>query len=114
QSQRLTHDDVFLTSTPLTHAAGGTRIFTLATEGMTHVILPRWSPAAFCAEVARRKVTTAVLVPSMLRDLVAEPELDTGALATLRLVVYGAAPTPPDVQLAALEKIPSGFLHSYG
>jgi acyl-CoA synthetase (AMP-forming)/AMP-acid ligase II len=113
-SQGLNHDDVYLTCTPITHAAGGTRIFTLGLEGITHVILPRWSTAGFFAEVARRRVTSTVLVPSMLRDVVADPRLDEADLSTLRLVVYGAAPTPPDVQLAALQRIPAGFLHSYG
>jgi acyl-CoA synthetase (AMP-forming)/AMP-acid ligase II len=113
-SQGLTHEDVYLTCTPVTHAAGGTRIFTLGLEGITHVILPRWSPEAFFAEVARRGVTSTVLVPSMMRDVVWDPALDDADLSTLRLVVYGAAPTPPDIQLAALERIPAGFLHSYG
>lgn len=113
-SQGLHHDDVYLTCTPLTHAAGGTRIFTLALEGIAHVILPRWSPAAFFAEVARRRVTSAVLVPSMLRDLVWDAGLDDADLTSLRLIVYGAAPTPPDIQHAALTRIPAGFLHSYG
>lgn len=113
-SQGLNHDDVYLTCTPLTHAAGGTRIFTLGLEGIAHVILPRWRPDAFFAEVARRGVTTTVLVPSMLRDLVWDDGLDDADLSSLRLVVYGAAPTPPDIQLAALTRIPAGFLHSYG
>jgi acyl-CoA synthetase (AMP-forming)/AMP-acid ligase II len=113
-SQGLTHDDVYLTCTPLTHAAGGTRIFTLGLEGITHVILPRWSTTSFFAEVARRRVTSTVLVPSMLRDVISDVRLDHADLSSLRLIVYGAAPTPPDVQLAALARIDAGFLHSYG
>jgi acyl-CoA synthetase (AMP-forming)/AMP-acid ligase II len=113
-SQGLTHDDVFLSCTPVAHAAAGSRFFSLATEGITHVILPKWSPAAFYAEVARRSVTTSVLVPAMLRDLVWDGDLDDADLSSLRLIVYGAAPTPPDIQAAALERIPAGFLHSYG
>jgi fatty-acyl-CoA synthase len=113
-SQGLRHEDVYLTCTPVTHAAGGTRIFTLGLEGIAHVVLPRWSPPAFFAEVARRRVTSTVLVPSMLRDVVWHEGLDGADLSSLRLVVYGAAPTPADVQAAALERIPAGFLHSYG
>lgn len=113
-SQGLGHADVFLTCTPVTHAAGGSRFFSLGIEGITHVILPKWTPAAFYTAVARRRVTTTVLVPAMLRDLVWDPGLDGADLSSLRLIVYGAAPTPPDIQAAALERIPSGFLHSYG
>ncbi len=113
-SQGLTHDDVFLTCTPIAHAAGGSRFFSLGIEGITHVLLPKWSPAAFYAEVARRGVTSTVLVPAMLRDLVWDQGLADANLSTLRLVVYGAAPIPPDIQAAALERIPAGFLHSYG
>jgi acyl-CoA synthetase (AMP-forming)/AMP-acid ligase II len=113
-SQGLAHSDVFLTCTPVTHAAGGSRFFSLGIEGIAHVILPKWSPAAFYAEVACRGVTSTVLVPAMLRDLVWDDGLDGADLSTLRLIVYGAAPIPPDVQAAALARIPAGFLHSYG
>jgi acyl-CoA synthetase (AMP-forming)/AMP-acid ligase II len=113
-SQGLGHEDIFLTCTPITHAAGGTRIFTLGVEGIPHVILSRWSAAAFFIETARHRVTATVLVPSMLRDVIAHEGLDDADLESLRLVVYGAAPTPADVQAAALARIPAGFLHSYG
>jgi acyl-CoA synthetase (AMP-forming)/AMP-acid ligase II len=110
----MSDEDVFLTCTPLTHAAGGTRVFSLAVGGITQVILPAWSASAFFAEVARRRVTVTVLVPSMLRDIAWDPQLNDADLSSLRLIVYGAAPTPADVRAAALARIPTGFLHSYG
>jgi acyl-CoA synthetase (AMP-forming)/AMP-acid ligase II len=113
-SQGLTHDDVFLTCTPLTHAAGGTRIFSMATEGIRHVILRRWSAELFFSEVARRRVSTTVLVPAMLRDVVQHDALPQADLSSLRFVVYGAAPTPPDLRREALERLPVGLIHSYG
>jgi long-chain acyl-CoA synthetase len=113
-SQGLRHGDVFLTCTPITHAAGGTRIFSLATEGIEHVLLPRWSTEAFFAEVARRGVTSTVLMPAMLGDVCNAEGREDADLETLRLIVYGGSPTPKDVQRAALERLDAGLLHSYG
>jgi acyl-CoA synthetase (AMP-forming)/AMP-acid ligase II len=113
-SQRLTHDDVFLSATPLTHAASGTRIFSLGIDGMALVILERFTPEAFFDAVAAHGVTTTILVPTMLRDVVESPALATADLRTLRFIVYGAAPTPEPLIRAALEKLPCGLLQGYG
>jgi acyl-CoA synthetase (AMP-forming)/AMP-acid ligase II len=113
-SQRLTHDDVFLTTTPLTHAAAGTRVFSLAVDGITHVILERFTVEGFLAAVEEYRVTTTILVPTMLRDVVEHEAFDPARLASLRTVLYGAAPTPADLVERALEAIPCGIVHAYG
>jgi acyl-CoA synthetase (AMP-forming)/AMP-acid ligase II len=113
-SQQLTHDDVFLSATPLTHAASGTRIFSLGVDGMTLVILERFTPEAFFDAVARNRVTTTILVPTMLRDVLESPALATADLSSLRFIVYGAAPTPEPLIREALEKLPCGLVQGYG
>lgn len=113
-SQRLTHDDVFLSATPLTHAAAGTRIFSLGIDGMTLVILERFSAEAFFETVARCGVTTTILVPTMLRDVLESPALANADLHSLRFIVYGAAPTPESLIRAAVERLPCGLVQGYG
>jgi acyl-CoA synthetase (AMP-forming)/AMP-acid ligase II len=113
-SQGIAHGDVFLAATPLTHAAAATRVYSLAFDGMTMVIQERFEPDAFLDAIARHGVTTTIVVPAMLRALLAEPALDTADLGTLRLLVYGAAPTPRPLIEEAMRRLPCGFLHAYG
>jgi acyl-CoA synthetase (AMP-forming)/AMP-acid ligase II len=113
-SQQLRHEDVFLTTTPLTHAAAGTRTFSLATDGMAHVILEKFTPETFFEAVERHKVTSTIVVPTMLRDLIESPGLRSANLDSLRIVVYGAAPASQDLVAAAIEHFPCDLLQGYG
>ncbi len=113
-SQGLAHGDVFLSATPLAHAVSCTRIVSLAVDGITHAILPRFTPAEFFAAVASYGVTTTVLVPTMLGDVLDDPGLGAADLSSMRLLVYGAAPCPEPLIRRALATLSCGFLHGYG
>jgi len=113
-SQQLDHRDAFLSTTPLTHAAAGTRIFSLAVDGLKHVIMDRFTVAGFFELVANERITTTILVPTMLADVVDSPLLDTADLSSMRFIVYGAAPTPEALVARALERLPCGLLQGYG
>ncbi|MCU1461703.1 MAG: Fatty-acyl-CoA synthase [Acidimicrobiales bacterium] len=113
-SQGLTHADVFLSATPLTHAAAGTRIFSLGLDGIAHVILSKFSSERFFEAVARHRVTTSIVVPTMLADLLDAPTRANADLSSLRLLVYGAAPTSPALVERAIAELQCGLLHGYG
>jgi acyl-CoA synthetase (AMP-forming)/AMP-acid ligase II len=113
-SQRLRHEDVYLTATPLAHAGSGTRIFSLAIDGMCQVILRKFSPDAFFDAIEQQRVTTTLLVPTMLRAILDSPRLDTADLTSLRFIVYGAAPTALDLITEACQRLPCGLLQGYG
>lgn len=113
-SQRLTHDDVFLTMTPLTHAAGATRIFSLAIDGLANVLLERFDAQRAWAAVDECGVTTTIAVPAILRALLDALPAAKPDLSSLRLIVYGAAPTPRPLIEEALATLSCGFLHAYG
>jgi acyl-CoA synthetase (AMP-forming)/AMP-acid ligase II len=61
-----------------------------------------------------RKVTHAVLVPTVLQRLLALPEAKTADWSALSYVVYGASPIPLPVLRDATEIIGCSFLQSYG
>ena len=61
-----------------------------------------------------RKVTHAVLVPTVLQRLLALPECKTADWSALSYVVYGASPIPLPVLRDATEIIGCSFLQSYG
>jgi acyl-CoA synthetase (AMP-forming)/AMP-acid ligase II len=111
--QGLRHDDVYLTATPLTHAAGIARVFALAVDGLANVIHERFDPEAFVAAVRAHRVTSTVVVPVMLRALAELGEADRASLGGLT-ITYGAAPTPRPVIEEALERLPCRLFHAYG
>lgn len=113
-SQQLHHGDVFLTATPLTHAAAATRIFSLAIDGLTHVILPLYRPDAFLQAIAEHRVTVTMLVPTMLADLLDDPALAKADLSTLHTIVYGAAPISVALVERGVRALPCGLLQGYG
>jgi acyl-CoA synthetase (AMP-forming)/AMP-acid ligase II len=108
------HRDSFLSTTPLTHAASGTRIFSLATDGLKHVIMESFDVAGFFELVARERITTTILVPTMLADVVDSPLLGGADLSSMRFIIYGAAPTPEPLIARALEALPCGLFQGYG
>ncbi|TAK68035.1 MAG: hypothetical protein EPO13_12400 [Actinomycetota bacterium] len=113
-SQDMTHDDVFLSSTPLTHAAAGTRVFSMALDGHAHVILERYTAEAFIEAVETHGVTVTILVPTMIKALLDSEAFDAARLSSMRVLIYGAAPTPLNLVERAAAMLPCGLLHSYG
>jgi fatty-acyl-CoA synthase/long-chain acyl-CoA synthetase len=111
--QDLRHGDVHLTATPLSHAAGIARLFTLAVDGLANVVHERFDAEGFAAAVPEHGVTTTVVVPAMLRALVELPERQRADLAGLT-ITYGAAPAPWPLVEAALERLPCRLWHAYG
>jgi O-succinylbenzoate-CoA ligase len=113
-SQSMGHSEVFLTTTPLYHTATGTRVTTMLLDGQTHVVLPSFDVEELVEAVADFAVTATVLVPTQLQRLLDSPHLDEGRLKSLRLLIYGAAPTAVPVIRRALEALPCGFYQGYG
>ena len=112
---QLNEQTVYLHATPLFHAAGGSRVFTMVTAGVTNVILPRFEVGELLATVARHRVTSMLLVPTMIGRLVREPDLAAHDLGSLRSIAYGASPMPQSVLAEALQKLPGvGFCQAYG
>ena len=91
--QEFRQDDVYLSTTPLYHAATGTRVASMLADGQTHVVLPSFDVEAFLAAVEKYRVTITVLVPAQLRRILEHPKLGDYDVSSLRLIVYGAAPT---------------------
>ena len=106
---------VYLHATPLFHAAGGSRVFTMVAAGVTNVILPRFDIRELLRAVERHHVTSMLLVPTMIGRLVGEPTLAEYDLRSLRTIAYGASPMPQAVLAEALRKLPGvGFCQAYG
>ena len=65
--------------------------------------------------IERERTTVMSLVPTMLRMMVDHPSARTRDLGSLRRLMYGAAPMPEALLLAAMEILPNAmFTHAYG
>lgn len=82
--------------------------------GVTNVAMPRFDSARALELITALGVTTVCVVPSMLRLLLAEPDADKAAFATVRKVVYGGSPIAEALLRAALPVLDCDFAQIYG
>lgn len=112
---RMTQETVHLHCGPLFHLGAGARVYATTAFAGTHVVLPRFEPAAVLRAIAQEKVTMAVVVPAMVTALLAEPGFDARTLASLETLSYGAAPMPQALIEALLARLPQvRLVQSYG
>ncbi|KAA1470608.1 acetyl-CoA synthetase-like protein [Dentipellis sp. KUC8613] len=71
------------------------------------VILPRFEPSAFCAAIARYRVTVAMIVPPILLTLVHHPATTQHDITSLQYLSSGAAPVGRQLMAAAVQKLGS-------
>jgi fatty-acyl-CoA synthase len=105
--------DVMLHAASLFHASG---CFVLPywIRGGTTAILSRFEPAEFLRSIARWKVTSLHLVPTMLAMMLNHTEIESADMSSLRTIVYGASPMPLPVIQRALELWGPRFIQYYG
>jgi acyl-CoA synthetase (AMP-forming)/AMP-acid ligase II len=106
-------DDVVAHVAPLTHASEAL-LAPAFWRGARSVVCASFDPAELAATIARERVTTLFLVPTMIAALLDAAERGGDALASLRTVVYGAAPMPADLMAAALARLGPVLLQIYG
>jgi len=87
-------DTVGLIQTPMFHVASmGTLVTTYIVGGNT-VIVPGFEPELVLSEIERNKVTSTLMVPTMIGMMLAHPSFRAERLASLRQLTYGASPMP--------------------
>jgi long-chain acyl-CoA synthetase len=82
--------------------------------GITNVAMPRFDSRAAVALITELGITTACVVPSMLRLLLNEPGADKATFATLRKIVYGGSPISETLLQEALPVFDCDFAQIYG
>jgi PAS domain S-box-containing protein len=95
--------EVFLATAPFYHAYGMLMVMTLGLRaGATIVTMPRFEIRSFLRALQKYRVTTAHLVPPVIRMLAKNPVVDEYDRSSLRTVFSAAAPLPEsDARLCA-------------
>ena len=105
--------EVFAHVAPLTHASGAF-VLPVWLRGGTNVILGGFDPVALLETIARERVTSTLMVPTMIYVLLDHLALDGADTSSLRTVVYGAAPMGRERLVEALERLGPIFCQLYG
>ena len=106
-------DQRMLHLAPITHGSGMLYLPTLF-KGGTTVTMNLPDLAAWCANIAAEKITTVMMVPTLLYRLLELSEEGLGRLQTLESVYYGAAPMSPSKLRELRAALGNIFIQIYG
>ena len=106
-------NEVFLAATPLTHGAGAL-VPPVMLRGGSVVILTGFDPTQFLQTIQEERVTTAMVVPTMIYALLDHPDREKYDTSSLRNLLYGAAPIAPERLREAVQAFGPVFTQIYG
>ncbi|MBM3651255.1 MAG: AMP-binding protein, partial [Alphaproteobacteria bacterium] len=113
-SWRLSAGVPTLVCLPMFHIGGAGWGIAGLHAGATNHVAREFVPAEILQIIEREKLQVMLLVPAMILFLLQAPQVRETDLASLRLIVYGAAPIPADLLKQAMGIFPCGFQQVYG
>lgn len=100
---------------PLYHIAGIQAMMSAVYGARTLVIQRQFEARTWMELVEKEKVNRAMMVPTMLKQLIDNPEFGKYNLSSLKVITYGAAPMPLSLIIKALDAFPqAGFINAFG
>lgn len=100
---------------PLYHVAGTQAVMSAIYGGRTLVIERQFEAEEWMTLVEKEKVSRAMMVPTMLKQLLEHHNFKKHNLSSLKVITYGAAPMPLEVIKKAIEEMPGvGFINAFG
>ncbi len=101
---------------PLYHIAGATNMMTTLWTGRRLVLMAQFDPRTWLDLVERERITHAFVVPTMMKQLLDQPDLERRDLSSLEILSYGGAAMPFPVIRRAIERFPRtvGFVNAFG
>jgi acyl-CoA synthetase (AMP-forming)/AMP-acid ligase II len=104
-----------LLAVPLYHVAGMQAVLAGVYGGRTLVLMRQFEVKEWLKTVQKEKVTRAMLVPTMLKWVIDDPEFHDYDLSSLKVITYGAAPMPLSVIQKAIAEMPGvRFINAFG
>jgi acyl-CoA synthetase (AMP-forming)/AMP-acid ligase II len=104
-----------LLTVPLYHVAGMQAVLAGLYGGRTLVLMRQFEVKEWLKTAQEEKVTRAMLVPTMLKWVIEDPDFHNYDLSSLGVITYGAAPMPLNVIQKAIEAMPGvRFINAFG
>ena len=108
-------EETNLLTVPLYHIAGLQTALASVYGGRTLVVMRQFEPVEWLTLVQQHKVNRAMLVPTMLKQLMDHPRFREFDLSSLDVITYGAASMPLEVIKQAIEEFPGArFINAFG
>ncbi len=100
---------------PLYHVAGIQAMMAAIYGGRTLVMERQFEPVEWMELVEVEKANRAMMVPTMLKQLIEHPDFSKHDLRSLRVITYGAAPMSLEVIKKAVDVFPGvSFINAFG
>lgn len=100
---------------PLYHIAGIQAMMAAIYGGRTLIIERQFEPKEWMELVEREKANRAMMVPTMLKQLIDHPDFGKHDLSSLKVITYGAASMPLEVIKRTLALFPGvSFINAFG
>ncbi len=107
--------NVGMMSVPFFHVGGSLGQLTGLYGANTSVVQERFDAGEWLELVARHRVVSTFLVPTMLQRILDHPNFADADLSSLAVVAYGAAAAPKELVLRALDALPHvAFANVFG
>ena len=104
-----------LLTVPLYHVAGIQAMLAAVYGGRTLVLMRQFETEEWLRTVQQEKATRAMLVPTMLKWVIDDPDFKKYDLSSLKVITYGAAPMPFEVIKKAIQEMPwVRFINAFG
>ena len=108
-------EEINLLTVPLYHIAGLQAVLAAVYGGRTMVVMRQFDPLEWLTLVQRHRVNRAMLVPTMLKQLIDHPSFHDFDLSSLDVITYGGASMPLEVIKRAIEEFPGArFINAFG
>jgi len=106
-------NDRMLHVAPLTHASGSWVLPHFA-RGAVNYTLSRFDLELLLQTIQDHRITTVMMVPTMILRLLSYPGIDSYDLSSLRSVIYGGSPMPLEKLKEAVQRFGSIFSQNFG
>jgi fatty-acyl-CoA synthase len=102
-----------LVCAPLSHA-GASVLTAILLKGGAMVVAPGFDPVAVMQAIVKHRITSVLMVPTMVLALIDHPRFGEFDLSSLEVVFYGASAFPAARLKEAIEKLGPVFFQFYG
>ncbi|MBI4337931.1 MAG: long-chain-fatty-acid--CoA ligase [Chloroflexi bacterium] len=104
-----------LLTVPLYHIAGLQAVMAGFYGGRTIIIQRQFEAEEWMRLVGKERVDRAMMVPTMLKQILDHPAFAQHDFSSLKVITYGAAPMPAEVIKRALKALPGcRFINAFG
>ena len=108
-------EETNLLTVPIYHIAGLQATLASVYGGRTLVVMRQFDPVEWLTLVQQHKVNRAMVVPTMLKQLMDHPSFREYDLSSLDVITYGAASMPLEVIKQAITEFPGArFINAFG